>query len=146
MSDDTLAQRTATAMFERDLASAEARHRDRGGEARLRAAADAGAPRHGQRPRHLPRRLHFRARRIAAFAFACNSHNRATVAAGAAIEFLAPVRAGDVLIAEAQEQSLGGRLGVYDVVVSREAGERVALFRGRSYALRTPVIADEGLL
>ena len=51
-----------------------------------------------------------------------------------------------MLIAEAQEQALGGRLGVYDVVVSREAGERVALFRGRSYALRTPVIADEGLL
>ena len=81
-----------------------------------------------------------------AFAFACNSHNRATVAAGAAIEFLAPARAGDVLIAEAQEQALGGRLGVYDVVVSREVGERVALFRGRSYVLRTPVIADEGLL
>jgi acyl-CoA thioesterase len=78
-----------------------------------------------------------------AFAFACNSRDRATVAAGAAIEFLAPGRAGDVLVAEAQEQALGGRLGVYDVVVRREpGGERIALFRGRSYGLGAPVIRD----
>jgi acyl-CoA thioesterase len=78
-----------------------------------------------------------------AFAFACNSRNRATVASGAAIEFLATVHADDVLIAEAQEQALGGRLGVYDVVVRREDGERVALFRGRSYALKATVIREE---
>jgi acyl-CoA thioesterase len=78
-----------------------------------------------------------------AFAFACNTYNRATVAAGAAIEFLAAVRAGDVLVAEAQEQALGGRLGVYDIVVTRGQGERVALFRGRSYALNAPVIRED---
>lgn len=77
-----------------------------------------------------------------AFAFACNSRDRATVAAGAAIEFLAPARAGEVLVAEAQEQSLGAKLGVYDVTVRREGegGARVALFRGRSYALNGTVI------
>jgi acyl-CoA thioesterase len=78
-----------------------------------------------------------------AFAYACNSRNRATVAAGGAIEFLAPARANDVLIAEAEEQVLGGQLGVYDVVVRREQGERVALFRGRSYAIRGEVIRDD---
>ena len=31
------------------------------------------------------------------FAFACNSYNHNTVAAGASIEFLAPARLGDVL-------------------------------------------------
>lgn len=78
-----------------------------------------------------------------AFAYACNSHNRATVAAGAAIEFLAPARGEEVLIAEAREQALGGRLGVYDVEVHSEQGLRVALFRGRSYALRTTVIRED---
>ena len=40
-----------------------------------------------------------------AFAFACNSHNRVTVAAGAAIDFLAPGRLGDELIATAEERA-----------------------------------------
>ena len=145
MSDSTLAQRTATAMFERDLASQGLGiviEEVKPGFVRLRMPVrpdmvNGHATCHGG---------FIFALADSAFAFACNSHNRATVAAGAAIEFLAPARAGDVLIAEAQEQALGGRLGVYDVVVSREVGERVALFRGRSYALRTPVIADEGLL
>jgi len=44
-----------------------------------------------------------------AFAFACNSHNINTVAAGCSIEFLKPVQGGDVLTAEATEQVLSGR-------------------------------------
>ena len=35
-----------------------------------------------------------------AFAFACNSYNRRTVAAGADIRFRAPTRLGDVLVAD----------------------------------------------
>ena len=41
-----------------------------------------------------------------AFAFACSSRGVRTVAAGCAIEFLAPAVEGDVLVAEAQERSL----------------------------------------
>ena len=67
-----------------------------------------------------------------AFAFACNSYNLATVAAGCIIDFLAPAVAGDELTAEATEQALAGRSGVYDVVVTNQKGQRVALFRGRS--------------
>ncbi len=37
-----------------------------------------------------------------AFAFACNSYNRRTVAAGAEIRFRAPTRLGDVLVATAR--------------------------------------------
>jgi phenylacetic acid degradation protein PaaD len=66
-----------------------------------------------------------------AFAFACNSHNRRTVAQGCDIAFLAPVRAGDVLEAEAVERWRGGRNGIYDVTVRCE-GDVVAEFRGRS--------------
>lgn len=70
-----------------------------------------------------------------AFAFACNSHNRVTVAQGAAIEFLYPGREGDVLTAEACEVALGKRTGVYDITVSNQQGRQVALFRGKSYRL-----------
>lgn len=52
-----------------------------------------------------------------AFAFACNSHNRRTVAKECTIRYRAPVREGDLLVAEAVERSRTGRDGVYDVVV-----------------------------
>jgi len=70
-----------------------------------------------------------------AFAGACNSWGPVTVAAGAAIEFLAPVRVGDELVAEARVRSQAGRHGIYDVTV-RRAAEVVAEFRGRSTTLR----------
>jgi len=70
-----------------------------------------------------------------AFAFACNSRNQLTVAAGLTVDFLAPVEGGDVLTAEAVEVSRSGRTGVYDIVVTNRAGGRVALVRGRSAAL-----------
>lgn len=71
-----------------------------------------------------------------AFAFACNSRNQLTVAAGLTVEFLVPVRRGDVLTADAVEVSLAGRTGVYDMVVTNQDGVRVALVRGRSASLR----------
>ena len=46
-----------------------------------------------------------------AFAFACNSYNRRTVAAGAEIRFRRPTRLGDVLSPPATERSREGRDG-----------------------------------
>jgi acyl-CoA thioesterase len=66
-----------------------------------------------------------------AFACACNSQGPVTVAAGADITFLRPVREGDLLTATAAERASIGRSGVYDVTVSR-GDEVVAEFRGRS--------------
>jgi acyl-CoA thioesterase len=74
------------------------------------------------------------------FAFACNSYNVNTVAAGCSIEFLRPVQPDDVLTAEAVEQILSGRNGVYDIRVTNRAGEIVALFRGKSAQIRGNVI------
>ena len=68
-----------------------------------------------------------------AFAFACNSHNHNTVGAGCTIEYLAPGRLGDLLSAEAVEQALSGKTGVYDVKVSNQEGRTVALLRGKSH-------------
>ncbi len=66
-----------------------------------------------------------------AFAFACNSYGRTTVAAAAEIRFRRPTRLGDNLVATAVERSRDGRDGVYDVTVSN-GEETVATFVGRS--------------
>jgi acyl-CoA thioesterase len=65
-----------------------------------------------------------------AFAFACNSYNRSTVAAGAEIRFRRPTHLGDRLVASATEREREGRDGVYDVLVT-VGDEVVAIFVGR---------------
>jgi acyl-CoA thioesterase len=77
------------------------------------------------------------------FAYACNSHNKVTVAAGASIEFLKPAHAGDVLTCEGIEQVLQGRHGVYDMKVTNQRGETVALFRGKSASIQGSIVAAE---
>lgn len=77
-----------------------------------------------------------------AFAFACNSYNELTVASGFAVDLLAPGRLGDVLTATCHEVSRAGRTGVYDCEVSNQNGQRIAVFRGRSYTVKgKPVVA-----
>jgi acyl-CoA thioesterase len=71
-----------------------------------------------------------------AFALACNSRGRLTVAAGADITFVAAARLGDVLVAEATQRTAYGRSGLTDVTVTRESdGAVIAEFRGRSRSL-----------
>jgi acyl-CoA thioesterase len=78
-----------------------------------------------------------------AFAFACNSYNRRTVAAGAEIRFRAPTRAGDELVATAVERSRDGRDGTYDVTVT--AGDTlVATFVGRSREIGGTLLPSDG--
>jgi len=77
-----------------------------------------------------------------AFAFACNSHNDSTVAAAAAIDFLAAAREGDELTAEASELWRTRRHGIYEIVVANQRGERIALFRGRSYRVDGQVVSE----
>jgi acyl-CoA thioesterase len=74
------------------------------------------------------------------FAFACNSHNHNAVAAACSIEFLKPAQLGDVLDAEGVEQVLSGRHGIYDIKVSNQRGETVALFRGKSAQIPGTVV------
>lgn len=77
------------------------------------------------------------------FAFACNSHNRNAVAAGCSIEFLRPTHAGDVLTCQGVEQTLSGRHGIYDMKVTNQRGEVVALFRGKSAQIAGTVFPEE---
>lgn len=76
------------------------------------------------------------------FAFACNSYNKNAVAAGCSIEFLKPAHEGDVLTCEAQEQVLSGRHGIYDMRVTNQRGEVVAVFRGKSAQIQGTVFPE----
>lgn len=76
------------------------------------------------------------------FAFACNSYNKAAVAAGCSIEFLKPAKLGDVLTCEGVEQTLSGRHGIYDMRVTNQHGETIAMFRGKSAQIQGTVIPE----
>ena len=77
-----------------------------------------------------------------AFAYACNSYNELTVASGFDVDLLAPARLGDLLTARAGVVSQASRTGVYDVDVHNQSGERVAVFRGRSYRIKGKPVVD----
>ncbi len=80
-----------------------------------------------------------------AFAFACNAYDRLTLAAGANIDFLRSAHAGDKLIATATERSRGGRMGVYDVRVTNQDDEEIAVFRGKSYATSKQLLSGSSI-
>jgi acyl-CoA thioesterase len=78
-----------------------------------------------------------------AFAYACNSYNFNTVASGFSIEILAPATLGDTLIAVATEQAQRGRQGVYDIKLTNQNGDIIALFRGKSARIAGEVISEK---
>ncbi|MBF0305412.1 MAG: hydroxyphenylacetyl-CoA thioesterase PaaI [Alphaproteobacteria bacterium] len=71
----------------------------------------------------------------ACFGYACNSYNHVTVGASCDINYPTPAHEGDRLTAVAEERHRKGRGGVYDVTVTNQKGEVVALFRGHSRRL-----------
>ena len=77
-----------------------------------------------------------------AFAFACNSRNLNTVGAGCTIDYIAPGRLHDVLVAVAVEQNLSGKSGIYDVRVTDQDDRIVALFRGKSLRVNGEVLVQ----
>jgi acyl-CoA thioesterase len=78
-----------------------------------------------------------------AFAFACNSYNRLTVAQQNQITYVAPGQAGEKLTAVATETALAGRSGVYDVMVTGEDGRIVATMRGLSRTIKGHLFDEE---
>jgi acyl-CoA thioesterase len=70
------------------------------------------------------------------FAYACNSFNHRTVAAGVDINFLAPAHLGDLLTASGHARYQGGRSGLYDIEVTNQEGKLVAVFRGRAARIK----------
>ncbi|MCV6587579.1 MAG: hydroxyphenylacetyl-CoA thioesterase PaaI [Marinobacterium sp.] len=80
-----------------------------------------------------------------AFAHACNSYNRVTVASGCTIDYIAPGFEGDSLTAIAVERQRKGRTGVYDVTLYNQHDEELAYFRGKSYQIQGTLV-DEATL
>ena len=82
-----------------------------------------------------------------AFAVASNSHGTVAVALTAQISYPAASRLGDRLIAEARENNLGGKTGLYTIEVKTEAGRLVGLFTGTVFRRNEPLAdwMDSGL-
>lgn len=78
-----------------------------------------------------------------AFGYACNSRNIAAVAQQASIHFLSPAREGDVLIAEAFEDTVVGRTGSYRVNITTADGRPIAQFQGLSRTIGGAVLPIE---
>jgi acyl-CoA thioesterase len=79
-----------------------------------------------------------------AFAFACNSRDELTLAAGLVVDFVAPAHAGDLLQAEARQVAQAGRTGVYDIAVTNQHGDTVVLVRGRSHRIPGKSVTSRG--
>lgn len=73
-----------------------------------------------------------------AMAFATNAGEDRAFATNAEIDFVEAARAGDVLTAACKRIVDRGRAGVSDVVVTNQDGTTIAVFRGRTLAMRTP--------
>jgi len=78
-----------------------------------------------------------------AFAYACNSENKVTVAQQASIAFLSPAYAGEKLTAVAKREAGEGRSAVYNVVVTGPDDRVVATFQGLSRTIRGHILEEE---
>ena len=75
-----------------------------------------------------------------AMAFASNADNEVALASSAEIDWLAPVQDGDVLTATAERRWSNGRSTVWDITITNESGESVAIARGRTRKVGRAVI------
>lgn len=78
-----------------------------------------------------------------ALAFASNSHGRVALALENNISFIRKVEDGDVLTATAEELSLGNRIGVYRIAVTRQDGKKVGVFRGTVFRTKERHFPDQ---
>ena len=69
-----------------------------------------------------------------AFSAACNAHGQVAVALDMTVSFLRAGKAGDHLVAEAKEVSLGNKTGLYEVTVTESTrNEIVARIQATAY-------------
>ncbi len=68
-----------------------------------------------------------------AFAFACNSDGKITLALDVSISFPKPAKEGDILIAEAKELNKTRRTGLYLIEITNQQKELIAVFKGTCY-------------
>lgn len=72
-----------------------------------------------------------------ALAFASNSHGRQSVSVETSISHIKPLKAGDIIIATAEEKSRTNKIAIYEVRIEKESGELAALFKGTVFRKET---------
>lgn len=72
-----------------------------------------------------------------ALAFASNSHGRQAVSVETSISHIKPLKAGDIIVATAEEKSRGNKIAIYEVRIEKENGELAALFKGTVFRKET---------
>ena len=77
-----------------------------------------------------------------AFAFACNSNGKITVALDVSISFPKAIKVGDILIAEAKQVNKTNRTGLYLIEVKNAQDELVALFKGTCFRTEKDLMAQ----
>ncbi|HAD97870.1 MAG TPA: hydroxyphenylacetyl-CoA thioesterase PaaI [Cryomorphaceae bacterium] len=73
-----------------------------------------------------------------ALAFASNSHGLQSMSIETAISHTRPVKAGDILTAETEELNQSKRLAIYEVRITNQDNEVVALFKGTVFRTEKP--------
>jgi acyl-CoA thioesterase len=74
------------------------------------------------------------------FAFACNNRNQLSVALDTSINFLKPLKVGDVITAESREVHNGKSTGLYQIEIFNQHNHMVALFKGTCFRTRRSLI------
>ncbi len=62
------------------------------------------------------------------------------------IHYLSIAAVGEQLTAEAVEESLSQRTGLYRMTVTTKAGQKIAELHGMAYRKKAPLMADEKTL
>ncbi|MDX1638960.1 MAG: hotdog fold thioesterase, partial [Balneolaceae bacterium] len=65
-----------------------------------------------------------------ALAFAANTHGRVSLAIENNISYIHKITEGDRLTGTAEELSVGRRIGVYRITITRNGDQKAAVFRG----------------
>jgi len=77
-----------------------------------------------------------------ALAFASNNHGRIAVALETNLAFPSPVYEGDILTAEAIEQSKGNSIAIYNITITNQTGTKVGIFRGTVFRTKKNHFSD----
>ncbi len=75
-----------------------------------------------------------------AFAFACNSDGKITVALDVSISFPKAGKEGDTFTAEAKQVNKTNKTGLYLIEVKNQHNELVALFKGTCFKTEKPLL------
>ncbi|MDR8393308.1 hotdog fold thioesterase [Aliifodinibius sp. S!AR15-10] len=78
-----------------------------------------------------------------ALAFAANTHGKVSLALENNISYIKKITEKDLLTAKTEELSVGRTIGVYQITITRNDEEKVAVFRGTVYRTENDHFPEE---